>query len=63
MQEWSIYPSGITTDNASNVTKAMKLLQNLDDELLAYETEVGLLHSMMIVIMMMILNSFYNSPG
>ena len=41
MQEWSIYPSGITTDNASNVTKAMKLLQNLDDELLAYETEEG----------------------
>ena len=63
MQEWSIYPSGITTDNASNVTKAMKLLQNLDDELLAYETEGDLLHSMTIVIMMMSLNSFYNSPG
>ena len=42
MQEWSIYPSGITSDNASNVTKAVKLLQNSDDELLlAYDTKGG----------------------
>ena len=35
MREWAIQPSGITTDNASNITKAMKLL-NDDDELLQY---------------------------
>lgn len=42
LEEWKISPVGITTDNASNITKAIRLLQNLDEDndALHYETTI-----------------------
>ena len=42
MEEWRISPVGITTDNASNISKAIKLLQNLDEDQKAVQYETFL---------------------